>query len=225
MAPICKCPSGIYDVLSSDGPPCRTSYGGIAIDDPLALPPGFRALSGGPNPWDAALKAVALDADPGSVFWDGAHGRCRAAFVFAPDRPLGGGRLVLDLGVLALFDALAVLAPPQTPLHIVRPDGLAVDGGRVASLRVAVAPSLPDAVPDWVVLGLDVAVEGGAASPGDTPGQTCLHEEGFGDVAPADVLMHTCRHLLGWLDVWRQDGAAALAQVVAQRTARAAVAA
>ena len=168
---------------------------------------------------------MALDADPGSVFWAGAHGRCRAAFVFAPDRPLGDARPILDLGALALFDALAVLAAPQTPLHIVAPDGLAVDGGLVASLRAAIAPAAPGMVPDWAVLGLDVAVAGGGASPGDTPGQTSLQEEGFGDATPADVLTHTCRHLLGWLDVWREDGAAALAQVAAQRTARATVAA
>ena len=159
------------------------------------------------------------------MFWDGAHGRCRAAFVFAPDRPLGAASLILDLGALALFDAIAVLAPPQTPVHIIPPDGLAVDGGRVATLRTAEAPSLTGAIPEWAVLGIDVAVDAEASAPGETPGQTCLTEEGFGDITPADVLVHTCRHLLGWLDAWREDGAASLARVVAQRTAAETVAA
>jgi BirA family transcriptional regulator, biotin operon repressor / biotin---[acetyl-CoA-carboxylase] ligase len=157
-----------------------------------------------------------MGAEPGSVFWNDAQGRCRAVFVFAPDRPLAAG-LVLDLGALALFDAIAALAPPQIPVHLLPPDGLAVDGGRVATLRMAEAPAAIGAIPDWAVLGLDVAVNTGAAAPGETPDQTCLAEEGFGDVTSADLLVHMSRHLLGWLDLWREDGAAALARAVAQR--------
>lgn len=158
------------------------------------------------------------------MFWDGAQGRCRAAFVFAPDRPLTAG-LLLDLGALALFDAIAVLSPPQVPVHLLPPDGLAVDGGRVATLRTAEAAPGADGVPEWAVLGIDAAVGISVAAPGDTPDQTSLAEEGFGDVAPADLLMHMSRHLLGWLDVWQEDGAAALSRAVAQRAAPAAVAA
>ncbi len=189
----------------------------------LALPPGFRALPGGNDPWRTAIDAAVAGADPGSVFWSGAQGRCRAAFVFAPDRPLTAG-LVLDLGALALFDAIAVLAPPQVPMHLLPPNGLTVDGGRVATLHMAEAPTAMDAIPDWAVLGIDVAVNIGAVAPGETPDQTCLAEEGFGDVAPADVLLHMSHHLLGWLDLWREDGAAALTRAVVQRAAPEAVA-
>ena len=66
---------------------------------------------------------------PGHVL----QGRCRAAFVFAPDQPLSAG-LLLNLGALALFDAVAVLAPPQVPVRLAPPDGLAVDGGRMQSI-------------------------------------------------------------------------------------------
>jgi hypothetical protein len=75
------------------------------------------------------------------------------------------------------------------------------------------------------VLGIDVAIQAGTAAPGETPDQTCLVEEGFGDVTAADVLMQTSRYLLGWLDEWREGGAAALAQAVALRTTTRAVAA
>lgn len=190
--------------------------GVVAIDPSLALPPGFRALPGGDDPWETAVRAAAAGAEPGSVFWDGAHGRCRAAFVFAPDRPLAAG-VVLDLGALALFDAIAVLAPPQVPVHLVPPDGLAVDGGRVATLRASEGPAGSDGVPDWAVLGLDAAVGVRVAAPGETPDRTSLAEEGFGGVTPADLLTHMSRHLLGWIEAWREDGAAALAKAVAQR--------
>jgi len=199
-------------------------HGDAAIDPLLTLAPGFRAMPGGDDPWSAAIRAAAAGAEPGSVFWDGAHGHCRAAFVFAPDRPLAAS-LVLDLGALALFDAIAVLAPPQVPVHLVPPDGLTVDGGRVATLRASAAPAGTDGVPGWAVLGIDAAVGVGTAALGETPDQTALAEEGFGDVTPADLLTHVSRHLLSWIDVWREDGAAALAGAVAQRAAPATVAA
>jgi hypothetical protein len=206
----------------------QLSNGGPAID-PLVLPPGFRACPGGGDPWAAALRGAAQGAAPGSVFVNGAQGRCRAAFLFAPDRPLGETEL-LNLGVLALFDALAVLAPPQVPVHVVPPDGLAVDGGRVATLRAARAAALADAVPnldvpDWAVLGIDVAIDLQASAPGERPDQTCLAEEGFGDIAPADVLTHMSRHLLGWIDAWQEQGGAALQREVSLRLPHGAVAA
>ena len=186
------------------------------IDPLLALPPGFRVLPGEDDPWRIAIEAASAGAEPGSIFWSGTQGRCHAVFVFAPDRPLTAG-FMLDLGALALFDAVAALAPPQVPVHLLPPDGLAVDGGRVATLLMAEAPTTAGAIPDWAILGIDVAVNTGAAAPGETPDQTCLSEEGFGDVAPADLLLHMSRHLLGWLDLWQEEGAAALRRAVAQR--------
>ena len=171
-----------------------------------------------------------MGAEPGSVFFDGSAGRCQAAFVFTPDRPFDGLNLLLNLGALALFDAVAVLAPPQVPVHILAPDGLAVDGGRVATLREAEALARKDAIPDWTipdwaVLGIDVAVGLQEGVPGETPDRTSLMEEGFGDVTPADVLTNMSRHLLGWIDAWQQHGGAMLQREVALRTLRATVAA
>jgi BirA family biotin operon repressor/biotin-[acetyl-CoA-carboxylase] ligase len=140
--------------------------------------------------------------------------------VFTPDRPFDGADLLLKLGALALFDAVAVLAPPQVPVHILAPDGLAVDGGRVATLRAAQPTCHADAIPDWAVLGIDVAVGPQEGAPGDTPDRTSLAEEGFGNVTPADELTHMSRHLLGWIDSWQQHGGAALQREVAPRTLR-----
>lgn len=198
----------------------------------LALPPGFGALPCGNNPWAAAMRGAAAGDDPGSIRWDHADGMLRLAIVLAPDRPMQDAGPVAGLGALALFDALATLAPPQVPMHLLArdglvPDGLAVDGARVAAIRAAMAPALldavPDAVPDWAVLGFEVALQARTAEPGATPDRTSLHEEGFGDVTAADVLVNTLRHLLVWLDAWGQDGAAALAPATLQRMMRQAV--
>ncbi len=198
----------------------------------LALPPGFGALPCGNDPWAAAMHGAAAGDDPGSIRWDHADGVLRLAIVLAPDRPMQDAGPVAGLGALALFDALATLAPPQVPMHLLArdglvPDGLAVDGARVAAIRAAMAPALPDAVPDavpdWAVLGFEVALQARTAEPGATPDRTSLHEEGFGDVTAADVLVNTLRHLLVWLDAWGQDGAAALAPATLQRMMRRAV--
>lgn len=178
------------------------------------LPPGFRARPGGADPWGAALAAASSGGEAGTVFWSGADGHCRAALVFEPDRPLGP-TVVGDLGLLALFDALAALAPPQRPITVAPPDRLLLNGGEVATVRSAQGPGL---LPDWAVLGLDVAIAASQAEPGMTPDRTCLQEEGFGPLTPEEVLEQVCRYLLSWVDAWQDEGTAGLARTVAQRS-------
>lgn len=195
-----------------------------------SLPPGFRAVCteaappGETAPWEAALCAAASGAEPGCMFWNGAGGRTRAAFVFAPDRPLHGPGVLLSLGALALYDALAVFAPPNKPLHILPPDGLAVNAGRAAGLRAALASGEADAppgdgVPEWAVLGVDLAVDLQAPAPGETPDETCLVEEGFDAVPAPEMLAQLCRYLLFWISVWQDEGSAGLDEAIARRAA------
>ncbi len=143
----------------------------------------------------------------------------RIAVVLAPDRPMQDSSPIIALGALALFDALATLAPPQVPIHLLPPDGLAVDGGWVATVRAAMAPGPSDMPPEWAVLGWEIAVQAGDTEPGRTPGRTSLHEEGFGDVTADDILVNSLRHLLVWLDAWGQDGITALDPALRQRMA------
>lgn len=177
------------------------------------LPPGFAARPVAGDPWPVALLAAPTD-EPGSVFWNGSEGRCRAAVLFAPDRPVTPAML-RHLGLLALFDAAAGLAPPQLPIAAEQ-DALLVNGGRVATVRTATGA-------DWALLGFDMALDLQDAAPGKTPGQTCLAEEGFEAVTPAEFLLLASRHMLRWLEIWREDGPDALARRVAQRTAPAGV--
>lgn len=202
--------------------------------DLFSLPPGFRAVCteaappGETDPWQAALRAAAAGVEPGCVFWNGAGGRTRAAAVFAPDRPLHGPGVLLSLGALALYDALAVFAPPNKPLHILPPDGLAVNAGRAAGLRAVLAPTPApgeadappgEGVPEWAVLGLDLAVDLQAPAPGETPDETCLVEEGFDLVPAPELLAQLCRYLLFWISVWHDEGDAGLSKAVARRAA------
>jgi len=180
----------------------------------VQLPPGFRAQPAFGDPWPQALR-VAESGEPGTVLWDDAWGRCRAAFLFAPDPPLLPADLG-NLGLLALYDALASLAPAQIPLLVVLPDAIVANAGRVATVRAAAGP-------DWGVLGIDLVLDLQSAAPGDTPGRTCLVEEGFGPVTAAEALALICHTLLRGIDRLQEDGPAAIASRVAQRTASACV--
>ena len=180
---------------------------------PALLPPGFRAFETSAEPFAQAAAYGQADGAPGSIFCRLLDGRGEAAVLLTPDEPVAAETLTA-LGQLALFDALAVLAPPQRPIEIGRDGWLLLDGGQVAQVQVAIGAGTP---PDWAVLGIGVAVGAGARPPGEAPGQTCLAEEGFGDAGWPELLGQFCRHLLAWIDRWREDGAAGLDQAVAQR--------
>lgn len=195
------------------GPQCRPFQEDPVITHEHVLPPGFEAHACANDPWDAAVTAAGQGCDPATVYWSGTAGRCRAAIVLAPDRAVEAD-VLHELGLLTLFDALAVLAPPQMPLAICRPNVIAVDGAQAATIRAVQGPL------SWAVLGFDVALHAEHAAPRETPEETCLAEEGFGEIAAEELLSHLCRHLLGWVDAWRDGGAALLSREIAKREAR-----
>lgn len=184
---------------------------GSLIYDALILPPGFRASAaiGDPFPWALGLVAAC---EPGTAFWNGDGGRCRVALALAPDRAISAGTLT-EMGLLALYDALAVLAPSQVPIKV---DGAAlrVDGARAAWVQAELGPG---SVPEWAILGIEVVLVAGGENPGETPDETSLSEEGFGAVTPGALLELFCRYLLAWIETWRDEGAAGLARAVTER--------
>jgi len=175
-----------------------------------ALPPGFSDHPS-PAPMAAAMAHAHDDADPGMLFWSGADGRCRAAVLLAPDRAIAPETL-RHLGLVALHDALATLAPPQVPIRIVPPGAIFVDGASAAGVATQQADGQP---PAWAIIGIDVAVAPRGGDPGHRPDETSLQDEGFGDTAAPDVLAQFCRHLLVWIDAWQESGAELLGRSVA----------
>jgi hypothetical protein len=176
-----------------------------------AWPPGFTALPCPGDPLAAAVARAAAGADPGLVLHRDADARCEMAIVLAPDRPVSDEAL-LALGTRAVRGALSFLAPVRMPVVISPPENVTVNGGEVAMLTVrrpARAAGIPDwSIPDWIILGIDVAVDLREADPGLHPGRTCLREEGF-DTTPAEVMAGICRHLLGEIDAWSAETEAA----------------
>lgn len=168
---------------------------------PPRLPPPY-CLQISADPSGDARNAV----EPGTVLWTGAPDRLVCAVSLAPDRTLAASRAVAQVALLALRDALAVMAPPERPI-LLSGGSLLVDGASVAAVRFFAEPVAEDAVPDWAVLALEVDVLGdpGDPAPGLHPGRSSLRDEGFAEVDAARVLQGFCHHLLAWLDRWNDD--------------------
>ena len=164
------------------------------------------------DPWRAAIGAATAGADPGTVLHGPLDRRCDAAVILAPARAVTD-QTVLQVAGLALREALLAVLPPQIPVDL-GPGTIAVNGAEAATLRLWRGPG---ALPD-LVLGFDIAVALGRADPGLDPSRTDLREEGV-EVSGAELLGVVYRHLLAWLNVWDEDGDAAIAAAWAEAVA------
>ena len=76
-------------------------------------------------------------------------------------------------------------------------------------MRGWTATADPEAVPDWLVIGVEMRWRL-AHEPGLTPERTTLAEEGCAELRPARLLEAWARHGLSWIHRWGEEGAAPL---------------
>lgn len=171
------------------------------------MPPGFHARAA-ERPWETGLGG---HLDPGTVLHAPLGGLLDTAFVLAPAKPIDD-QTMRFIATLALRSALLPPLPPGSAVSIRSDHKVAVNGGEVATARVARGPALRDGTPSWLVLGLTVRVALRLEAPGLTPGLTDLAEEGSA-ITSADLLEALCRHLLAAFDLWHESGAAGVAMV------------
>jgi biotin-(acetyl-CoA carboxylase) ligase len=176
----------------------------------LVLPPPFRAERVWNDPLPE-LRARAATLDPGAILWSERAGRCEIALLLAPEQTLAAARAVVRVGALALVDALLASGPPNTAVAVAMPDRVLVNRGEAGHVRLA-APSGCDEseVPDWLALGVGVALTTDAADPGETPWRTSLDEEGWDDFDSAQLIEDFARFFLRELARWQDEGDAAL---------------
>lgn len=159
---------------------------------------------------DALARAVALapEQGAGTLAWVRAYSRAEAAVVLEPEMPLAPARLAFLAAANALGDALAALGPPEVPIQLRWPGTLLVNLGACGEVRLAAPPgTAEDAVPDWLVVGMELRLAFPQGyEPGLDPGTTCLAEEGFADVTPAMLTEAWARHLMAGLDEWQARG-------------------
>jgi Biotin/lipoate A/B protein ligase family len=181
----------------------------------LDLPPPFRLVSLR-EVGDAFAHAIAVAGQEGAgtLVHVGRFDLAEFAVVLEPEEPLRTARRALYAGMTALADALAAHAPPEKPIAIDWPDAIRVDGGLVGGGRLGwPAGANEDELPAWLVFGGMIrTVAMGEGDPGLHPLGAALEEEGFDDLASGQLVESFARHFMRALDVWRDEGFAAMAK-------------
>ena len=190
-----------------------------ALAPKLELPPPFTlvTLREVGDAFAHAVK-VAPEQGAGTLVYVGRFDLAEFAVVLEPDEPLRTARRALYTGMTALADALLAFAPPEKPIAIDWPDAIRIDGGLVGGGRLAWPKGArEDARPDWLVFGgmiRTVSMTGN--DPGLHPMASALEDEGFTDVAAAELVASFARHLMVHIDASQEYGFGAVARDVSQ---------
>jgi biotin-(acetyl-CoA carboxylase) ligase len=182
-----------------------TSAAAAKID----LPPPFRLVTLR-EVGDAFAYACAhaTEDGAGTLVQVGRFDLAEFAVVLEPDEPLRLARRAFYAGMTALADALATVAPPETPIAIEWPDTVRVNLGLVGGGRLAWPKDADEnETPEWLVFGAMIRIvslaEGEA---GLRPLAAALEEEGFEGEASDEIVAAFARHLMVALDSWQERG-------------------
>ena len=158
------------------------------------------------DPFDKAVSRAIAGVDSVTIFYSEAVDLLRAALVLAPETPLEEAIQAVYVAQIGLAESLGALAPPEVPVHFVWPDRIKVNGAVCGRVRFAADVSDPQAQPNWLVIGIDVPFMRLTDEPGETPNETCLHEEGCVDITPMALLESWSKHTLLWLTYFMDSG-------------------
>jgi biotin-(acetyl-CoA carboxylase) ligase len=154
-----------------------------------------------------AIREAAGGADPGIFVFAAPGRRLQFAITLAPEVPLQRAVQMGHALMIAAGDSIGALAPPKVAVEYRWPTTVLVNGADAGRVLLAASGSDPEAVPDWLVVGLDLRLEPDPGDePGERPDQTALFEEGSGPIPPARLLESMSRHFLSWLRRWEDDG-------------------
>lgn len=158
------------------------------------------------DPFTKACALAALGCDAGLVVHNVSHDRLCAAIVFAPEVALKDAVAMLPVCGIGFQNALGALAPPEVAVHLEWDGGIRINGASCGSLQIEASGPDPEAVPDWLVIGLEIPLWPTNDDPGVTPDQTALYAEGCADVDATALLESWARHTLVWVNRWSDDG-------------------
>ena len=181
--------------------------------EPARFPPLFHgeAVTGTTDPFDKACAQALVGCDAGLLVHNITPDRLRAAIVFAPETLLEQAMSAMVICGVGFQNALGALAPPEVAVHLGWQGDIYVNGGRAGRLRVMASDMDTSAVPDWLVVGLELdLIPPADTETGDAPNDTSLVMEGCGDVSPIRLLESWSRHTLVWVNEMETDGPRAL---------------
>jgi hypothetical protein len=175
----------------------------------LILPPAYRQRRVAP---ERVLDAACAAAGAGTLVWGEGPGRLAAAVTLEPEEPLASARRAIYAGTSALAEAVAALAPPERPVAVLWPDTLIYDAARLGGATLLWPEDCAeDAVPDWLVLGIEVLRDRDAlAEPGRHPQSISLAEDEIGP--PSALIEAFASYLMLAFDTWSARGFEALAR-------------
>jgi biotin-(acetyl-CoA carboxylase) ligase len=177
--------------------------------DKLTLPPPFtlvkmRELG------DAFAHATSIadEQGAGTLVYVGRFDLAEFAVVLEPEEPLAQARRAFYAGMVALVDAMAARAQPETSITIDWPDSIAVNLGLVGGGRLGWPKGAKEnEIPPWLVFGAMIRTTSmGDAEPGARPFTTALQEEGFTDLLADQLLESFTRHFMVYVDSWADQG-------------------
>ena len=169
----------------------------------------------------AHAVSVAPKQGAGTLVYVGRFDLAEFAVVLEPDEPLRTARRAFYTGMVALIDALLSHAPPEKPIAIDWPDAIRVDGGLIGGGRLAWPEGArEDEPPPWLVFGGMIRTVSMTDNPGLHPMAAALDEEGFTDVAAAELVASFARHLMVHVDALDEHGFGAIAREYLQRLSR-----
>ena len=172
-----------------------------------SFPPLMQGVhAAGANPFLAACSEAMRGCDAGTILYDISPETLRAAIVFAPEVPLAKASAMLPLTGVAVQNALGALGPSEMPVHLQWDGAIRVNGAQCGYLFGATHKCPPNQTPTWLVTGFSLIFARPSMQGGETPDQTDLYSEGFGDLAPDQMLESWSRHLLNWVNRWEDDG-------------------
>lgn len=180
----------------------------------LDLPPPFRLVTlreAGDAFAHACAHAAELGA--GTLVFVGRFDVAEFAVVLEPEEALAAARCAFYAGMAALVDALAALAPPETPITIEWPDQLMVNRGLVGGGRLG-WPQRADeqARPDWLVFGAVVRLVSIRRGEALHPRSASLADAEFGEVGIERLVEGFARHLMVAIDRWQMGEFGAIAR-------------
>jgi biotin-(acetyl-CoA carboxylase) ligase len=194
----------------------------LALAPQVDLPPPFTLVTLR-EVGDAFAHAVnvAPEHGAGTLVYVGRFDLAEFAVVLEPDQPLRTARSAFYTGMVALIDALLSHAPPQKPIAITWPDAILVDRGLVGGGRLAWPEGAPeDEPPPWLVFAGMIRTTSMTDNPGLHPMAAALEEEGFTDVAAAELVGSFARHLMVHIDGLHEFGFGAIANEYLRRLPR-----
>lgn len=165
----------------------------------------------GDDPFEVAIDLADAGCDAGIVTYDITQEYLRAAIILAPEVPLSEAMAMLIACGIGFANALGALAPPEVGVHLGWDGTIFVNGATCGKLSVASNVYDPKEEPDWLVVGLNVAMfPANDLEGGETPDETTLFQEGCDAVGPVQLLESWARHTLVWINRWSDDGAGPL---------------